>query len=149
MYNNIGNIESVKTYAYTPKGTALSGTPTKTETFTYDADKLTAYNGSSLTYNANGGVSAYDGWDYTWTRGKLSSIRKNTGSSSRAIITPVLQPNKTYSFTYNAFGQRVSKSYSYFWLSGAIVPVTTGEITNYNKQFKYDASGRLIAELIN
>ena len=96
-----------------------------------------------------GRVSSYDGWDYTWTRGKLSSIRKNTGSSSRAIITPVLQPNKTYSFTYNAFGQRVSKSYSYFWLSGAIVPVTTGEITNYNKQFKYDASGRLIAEIVN
>lgn len=96
-----------------------------------------------------GRVSSYDGWDYTWTRGKLSSIRKSSGGSSRALITPVLLPSKTYSFTYNGFGQRVSKSYSYFLTGEAIVPLQPGETTHYTKQYHYDQSGRLLVELIN
>ena len=137
---------SVKTYAYTPEGTELSGTPIKTETFTYDADKLTAYNGSSLTYNANGGVSSYDGWDYTWTRGKLSTIRKILSGTSRALIAPVLMPSKTYSYTYNGYGQRIGKSYSYIVGAPGMTDVYKGMPIGYDKKFHYDQSGRLIAE---
>ena len=146
VYNGIGNIESVKTYAYTPEGTELSGTPTKTETFTYSADKLTAYNGSFLTYNTNGGVSSYDGWDYTWTRGKLSTIRKILSGTSRALISPVLMPSKTYSYSYNGYGQRVGKSYSYILGASGSTDVYRGMPIGYDKKFHYDQSGRLIAE---
>ena len=146
MYNVNGNIESVKTYAYTPEGTALSGTPINTETFTYDADKLTAYNGSSLTYNANGGVSSYDGWDYTWSKGKLSTIRKILSGTSRALIAPVLMPSKTYSYTYNGYGQRIGKSYSYIVGAPGMTDVYKGMPIGYDKKFHYDQSGRLIAE---
>ena len=138
MYNGIGNIERV----------IKNGVTTQ---FGYDTDypdRLTSYGSKTITYNSNGGVSSYDGWDYTWTRGRLSSIRKSSGGSSRAVIAPVLSPSRTYSFTYNAFGQRTGKSYSYFLPNGAIVSIQTGETTYYNKQFKYDASGRLIAEMI-
>lgn len=146
MYNEIGNIESVKTYAYTPKETELSGTPIKTETFTYSADKLTAYSGSSLTYNANGGVSSYDGWDYTWSKGKLSTIRKILSGTSRALISPVLMPSKTYSYTYNGYGQRIGKSYSYIVGAPGMTDVYKGMPIGYDKKFHYDQSGRLIAE---
>ena len=126
-----------------------NGTTTQ---FGYDSDNpdvLTSYGNKAITYNANGGVSSYDGWDYTWSKGKLSSIRKSSGGSSRAVIAPVLLPSKTYSFTYNAFGQRTGKSYSYFLPNGAIVSIQTGEVTYSTKQYRYDQSGRLITELIN
>ena len=141
-YNtNTGNLESVTTR----KG---SGTPTTT-TFGYDSDRLTSFGGKAITYNANGGVASYDGWNYTWSKGKLSSIRKNLGSSSRAVITPILGANKTYSFSYNGLGQRVRSQYSHFWLEGDIISVHQGEVTAYTKDYTYDHSGRLICEDIS
>ena len=112
-------------------------------------DRLTSYNGKAITYNDNGGVASYDGWDYTWTKGKLSRIKKNMGNSSRAIIGPGLAPSKTYTFGYNGLGQRISQNYSYFFLGDSIIPVQQGEITAYNKSFSYDHLGRLIAENID
>ena len=110
---------------------------------------MTSYNGKAITYNDNGGVASYDGWDYTWTKGKLSRIKKNMGNSSRAIIGPGLAPSKTYTFGYNGLGQRISQNYSYFFLGDSIIPVQQGEITAYNKSFSYDHLGRLIAENID
>ena len=112
-------------------------------------DRLTSYNGKAITYNDNGGVASYDGWDYTWTKGKLSRIKKNMGNSSRAIIGPGLAPSKTYTFGYNGLGQRISQNYSYFFLGDSIIPVQQGEITAYNKSFSYDHAGRLVAENID
>ena len=139
VYNNIGNIESVKTYAYTSNDTELSGTPIKTETFTYSADKLTAVNGSSLTYNSNGGVSSYDGYSYTWTRGKLANISK--GKPKTGMYN--------YVFHYNALGQRIDRGFSRWAGTSGITSIQTGEVTYSTKQYRYDQSGRLIAELIN
>ena len=123
-----------------------------TKTFDYDEahlDRLTSYNGKTITYNANGGVASYDGWDYVWSKGKLSSIRNSAGNSSRAINPPVYLPTKTYSFTYNALGQRVTSNYTNYLSDDAIVSVGTGEVVDYTKQYKYDHAGRLIAEVIN
>ena len=112
-------------------------------------DRLTSYNGKAITYNDNGGVASYDGWDYTWTKGKLSRIKKNMGNSSRAIIGPSFAPSKTYTFGYNGLGQRISQNYSYFFLGDSIIPVQQGEVTAYNKSFSYDHAGRLVAENID
>ena len=139
---------SVETYAYTPAGTALSGTPTSTKAFTYgdaqNPDRLTSYNGKAITYNANGGVASYDGYTYTWNKGKLSSISKVLDSSPRALILPSLLSSKTYSFDYNGLGQRVSSSYNY--VNNGNGQVVFGELISYNKKFSYDHSGRLIHE---
>ena len=139
-YNiSTGNLESV-----TNNGT----TTTFGYTDTAHPDRLTSFGGKAITYDANGGVASYDGWDYTWSKGKLSSIKKNMSSASRAVNLPVLLPNKTYSFSYNGLGQRVRQSYSHFWLEGSIIPVLQGEVTAYTKDYTYDHSGRLICETI-
>lgn len=139
---------SVKSYDFTT-GTP-SGTPVTTSSG-YSADKLTSFGNKSITYNSNGGVTSYDGWNYTWSKGKLSSIRKELGSSSRAI-TPSLIPNlnssKTYSFIYNAFGQRVKSNYSYFIANDSITSIGQDEVVEYTKAYSYDNSGRLISESI-
>ena len=140
MYNEIGNIESV---------TSGENTINFGYTDTAHPDRLTSYNGKAITYNANGGVATYDGWNYNWNnRGKLASI--TTTSNARAItIKPILSSSKTYSFTYNALGQRTTSNYSYFWVDNGLTPIQQGEVTNYSKTFYYDHSGRLISETIS
>lgn len=113
---------------------------------TAQPDRLISYGGKAITYNTNGGVSSYDGWDYTWSKGKLSTIRKILSGTSRALIAPVLMPSKTYSYTYNGYGQRVGKSYSYIVGAPGMTDVYRGMPIGYDKKFHYDQSGRLIAE---
>ena len=138
-YNNVGSITKV----------IKNGAATQ---FGYNdaaPDKLISYNGKAITYNSIGAVSSYDGWDYTWSKGKLSSITKNLGSTSRAIAPPTFQASKTYSYTYNGRGQRTGRSYFYFLPTDSIITVYRGEVTDYNRKYNYDNSGRLISETIN
>ena len=129
---------AVKSYSYitgTPSGTPV------TTSFGYSGDKLTSFGNKSITYNSNGGVTSYDGWNYTWNKGKLKTLRST--SVARAISIP---PSKTYTFGYNAYGQRVSVDYLYLIGTGTITPTYPGEVTAYSKVFHYDQSGRLVAE---
>ena len=116
-YNDIGNIVNVKEYEYTTEDYDLTYTE---KTYTYDAslpDRLTSFNGSTITYNAIGCPTSFDGYSASWTRGKLASLSKS-GSQ--------------ISYDYNAFGQRIGKTYS-----GS---------TDYRCEFCYDESGRLVCE---
>ena len=116
-------------------------------TLGYTNDRLTSYNNKAITYNANGGVASYDGWNYNWNnRGKLASI--TTKSNTRAL-KPILSSSKTYSFTYNALGQRTTSNYNYFWVDNGLTPIVQGEVTNYSKTFYYDHAGRLLTESIS
>ena len=138
VYNGIGNIESV---------TSGGNTINFGYTDTAHPDRLTSYNNKAITYNANGGVASYNGWNYNWNnRGKLASI--TTTSNARAL-KPILSSSKTYSFTYNALGQRTTSNYTYFWVDNGLTPIVQGEVTNYSKTFYYDHSGRLISETIS
>ena len=141
MYNGIGNIESVKTYDYTPKGTEPSGTPV-TKSFTYNTsrpDRLTRFNGAIVAYNSMGCPTTFNGMSATWTRGKLSSITKGTIRTDRY----------NYAFQYNALGQRIEKSYTRVPPLNGISSLQAGDVTNYTKQYVYDHSGRLIQETTN
>ena len=140
QYNNNGNIVGVETYDYTAPDATPTGTPT-TQTFTYDAthkDRLTAFGNKAITYNANGEMASYDGWTYSWSKGKLSGKSKGTRTTGR----------NSYSFSYNALGQRVSAGYSYMHGTSSLIPIQSGEVTAYTKSFKYDNAGRLISESI-
>ena len=142
MYNEIGNIESVTT-------TSTNGSASTT-TFGYDTttdesgnlinpDRLVSYNGKTIGYNSMGCPTSYDGKTYTWTRGKLSKV------SSGSLATG----NHTYNFTYNALGQRVEKSYSYFkknTATGGFGEAAVVYTTSRNAKYYYDNAGRLIAE---
>ena len=70
-YDLGGNLKSTREYAYTTAAT-VSGTPAVTNTYTYGdsswKDKLTSYNGNSITYDAIGNpLSYYNGYSFTWT----------------------------------------------------------------------------------
>ena len=108
---------SVKEYDYT---TDDLGEDYTEKTYTYSTsirDRLDNFNGHSITYNAMGCPTSFNGFDATWTRGKLSGLSRQ-GSQ--------------ISYDYNAFGQRISKTYS-----GS---------TDYRCEFCYDESGRLVCE---
>ena len=127
-YNNIGNIASVTS-------TSASGT-VSTTTFAYtDAthpDRLTSYNGKSISYNSMGCPTSYNGKTFTWAQGKLSQI------STSSLLTGT----ERYTYTYNGKGQRTKKVYTFMPGQQALNQYVTSTTTNY----RYDDSGRLMRE---
>ena len=137
-YNGIGNITSVKTYAYTPKGTEVSGSYTEI-IYAYNVtspDRLVRIGSTSVSYNTMGCPTTYDGYTASWTRGKLSKLTNGTKLSG----------TNTYNYSYNAYGQRTGKSYVYTPSTMAGSAVALGTLTRCNQVFHYDSSGRLVCE---
>ena len=142
-YNGIGNIESVKTYAYTPQGTALNTTPT-VQSFTYDdetnsntthPDRLISFGSKAITYNSMGCPTSYDGKNFTWSKGKLATF----GTAPSLSFD---DPFSRYRYSYNAKGQRTLKAYSYTPGAQTLVDY----LTDKNIVYTYDNAGRLIYE---
>ena len=80
--------------------------------------------------------TTYDGMNASWTRGKLS----------RLFSGSVTMGSSSYTYSYNAFGQRVARNYSYLAGTSGVNPPETGQVTAYSKKYFYDHAGRLIAE---
>ena len=57
--------------------------------------------------------TSYDGMSATWSKGKLSRLSSGTLASGTS----------NYTYTYNAFGQRVAKTYSYLAGTSGLNPV--------------------------
>ena len=126
--NGIGNIDRIIT-----NGVATQFTYGNTD----HPDRLTAYNGGTISYDALGRPIKYGAYTYAWNKDKLSSIQR--GSLS--------QPSVLYekcSFTYNGYGQRIRKNYVY----DNNVASTSDYSYVYDTAYTYDHSGRLIRELI-
>ncbi len=137
-YDSIGNITSVKTYAYTPQGTNVSGSYTE-KTFTYNPnipDRLISYGGTGISYNSMGCPTSYDGYTTLWTRGKLSRLSKGLK----------LTGTHTSSFSYNGLGQRTGRSYVYTQGTANASEVLMGMLLRSNRVYHYDSCGRLICE---
>ena len=120
-YDNAGNItRAVK------NGTSYS--------YTYGdstwKDLLTAYNGSTITYDTIGNPTAYyNGWNFTWEHGREMATATN-GTT-------------TLSFQYDANGLRTSKTvngvaHNYYYYGGKLLRETYGTTV---LDFYYDASG--------
>ena len=118
-YDTKGNITQKKKYSLNSDLTR--GTLQDTKNYTYGdtnwGDKLTSYNGTTITYDNIGNPLSYrDGMTMSWMVGRsLSQITKS---------------NKTYSFKYNADGLRTEKKC-----------VTDGDTHHYY----YDSNGNMIA----
>ena len=137
VYDSVGNVTSKKTHAYTTASTP--GTATTTTNFSYDttySDRLTSFGGKAITYDQQGCPLTYDGRTYTWTRGKLTQISKGNIRTGREL----------YTFTYNGYGQRTEKIYSYVPALMGTVPAEY--VSNEATTYTYDHSGRLVKEHI-
>lgn len=84
--------------------------------FGYTVDQLTTFGGATIGYNTMGCPTTYEGKNLTWAKGKLSRMFSGT----------VTTGTSSYSYAYNAFGQRVSKVYSY--LPGKSSAVQIGQL---------------------
>ena len=137
IYNNIGNITNVKTYSYTTP----SATPTNllsNKAYTYSTtyrDRLTSYNGNGISYNTYGYVSSYNGYNYSWSKGRLSGISKGNPRLTTGDYTAT-------SFTYDGYGQRITKRYIF----NSNTPTIGDALPTYNTTYKYDDLGRLVYE---
>ena len=141
IYDNVGNITKAQKYDYTTG--SVSGAPTE-DTYVYSTsspDRLTSFNNKAITYDGNGCVKTYDGWTYTWNRGKLTSMNKSTsGNTAKAVLGGT---SYRYTFTYNAKGQRTQKKYTY-------MPGLAHEIdymSSCTTAYEYDLCGRLLSDI--
>ena len=87
-YDYVGNITSVKTYIYT---TGTLGTPLTIQNYTYNSQNQRA----DLSYDANGNMTGYNGFDFAWDGRRLSSA---------------ISADTNISYTYNHNGIRTSKT---------------------------------------
>ena len=130
-YDRGGNILSKVRYAYT---TGTLGTALETIPYTYgDAnwkDKLTAYNGKSITYDAIGNPLTDGTWTYQWQAGR--QLKQMTKSGT------------TIQFKYDHNGLRVGKvvngTETKYMLHGKLVTHLT--VGSDNLHFFYDAQSR-------
>ena len=135
--------EFTESYTYDSRGNILSknkvyddvNTPAETTSFTYGnnawQDELTAVNGTSLTYDANGNVLSYGTKTFTWKNGRVLSNITDSGT------------NTSISYSYDENGIRLSKTVNgtttwYTVKDGVILSQTTGGNTMF---FQYDNSG--------
>ena len=132
-YDSRGNILEKKTYAFT-LGTL--GTAQKTDSYGYATDswkdRLTSYNGSTITYDAIGNPLTYNNgsaYAFTWEGRQMQTATKG---------------NTTWTYTYNADGLRIGKTngtttYTYTWNDGKLTSQTWG---NSYMLFYYNAEGK-------
>lgn len=106
-YDQGGNIQSKTAYVFT---TGTVGSAVKTDSFTYGdtnwKDKLTAFNGQTITYDEIGNPTNDGTWNYTWIGGRQmrAMYKGEFGEQGYDEIT----------FEYNENGLRTKKTRMYF-----------------------------------
>ncbi len=130
-YDLGGNMLTKKSYAYT---TGTVGTEVSSISYTYGdsnwKDKLTAYGGTTISYDTIGNPTSDGTWTYTWEHGRQLKQMSKTGT--------------TVQFEYNEEGLRTKKTVgstvtNYILHGKNIVHMTRGSDTLH---FYYDAQGR-------
>ena len=135
-YNNAGNIQNRKEYAYT---TETLGTATDTISYTYGVsawgDLLTEYDGTTYSYDTIGNLTSDGYYTYTWEHG-----RELAGMSAMM---------ESWSFEYDANGMRTRRAgrvstYDYVYNGSQLVKLmadyeSLGEIDTL--YFTYDVNG--------
>ena len=130
-YDCYGNILNKKEYAFT---LGSLGAETDTISYSYDStwkDKLTSYDGQSITYDAMGNPTSYRGATLTWNGRKLMSYTKD---------------DLHITYKYDADGLRTQKTvngvqHDYYYVDGQIAYEKVGN--EYSLYYRYDQDGRL------
>ena len=122
--------------AYT---TGELGTPTDTVSYTYDSawkDKLTSYDGQTITYDEIGNPLSYRGYTLTWQGKRLQNLSGN---------------NTTASYTYDEQGVRSSKTVNnvtttFSYNGSLLMAQVQGSGASQVKQlYSYDANGDVVS----
>ncbi len=146
-YDRGGNLLMKSEYAYAEgTGTTGLGTATATIAYTYGdsnwKDKLTAYDGAAISYDAIGNPTNDGTWAYTWENGRSLTGMQKSGTEGEDV-----------SFAYNAVGLRVRKvsgtrgATNYTLMGGKVTHLTrtptagAGNQTVQDLHFWYDAQG--------
>ena len=133
-YDGYGNILNKKEYAFT---TGELGAVTDTITYSYDSvwkDKLTSYDGQSITYDSMGNPLNYRGATLTWNGRRLMSYNKDGTSIA---------------YEYDSNGMRTSKTVNgvrqeyYYDENGQLLYEIKQGV--YELYYKYDADGNLFS----
>ena len=139
-YNEIGNIVSKKTYNYTTGNTLPTNYSTTNYTYdTINPDRLISCGSKTLTYNSIGYPTSYNGYNLTWNKGKLVTMLKGNRRDG----------SESYTFQYNALGQRIQKTYSRMLGTNGINNIAPNDIINSVTTYEYDNQGRLLFETTN
>ena len=102
-YDDAGNILSKKVYSFT---TGTLGTPIDTVSYSYNGDRLTNYDGQSITYDTIGNPTNYRGYTVTWKNGRqLAEMQYKDGDT---LSYPKLE------YTYNADGMITGVRHCYY-----------------------------------
>lgn len=130
-YDNGGNITNRKEYAYT---TGTVGTATDTISYAYDStwkDKLTSYDGQSITYDVIGNPVNYMGATIDWFGRQMQSYSKG---------------NTSITYKYDSDGLRTQKvvngiQYDYYYVDGQLRYEKKGD--EYEIIYRYNNDGTL------
>ncbi len=143
-YDDYGNIINVKKYNYS---NGELNTLISQDNFSYDnCDRLISFNNKTISYDSNNRLSSYDGWSYSYFKNRLSSISKIIPMNNTKTRKVLIKESFSYSFSYNAFGQRTRKKYTHENFNDVqLLDYLTSEIHDY----EYDSSSRLLKEDIN
>ena len=83
----------------------------------------------------SGYPTSYGSYRFTWDKGKLTRIHRGSAQQPGSLYTDC-------KFTYDAYGRRLSKSYTH-----DPNPASTSDYSyTYNTTYNYDNSGRLLRE---
>ncbi len=145
VYDTNGNIVSKTPYTNVTSKDLSSATVGETIVYTYSdpnwSDKLTSYNGQSITYDASGNPTSYKGATITWDGRLMSSYSKD---------------EMRYEYEYNADGLRtVKRIYDndiltgtglYVWENDVLLAYKLTSVENNSSMFIryiYDSLGEL------
>lgn len=141
VYDNYGNIQKMESYSFGTNWAPVKLLETRTYSYgdTNWKDKLTEFDGDSITYDANGNPLTYrDGMSFEWENGR---ILKKINTSDKAI-----------QMNYDSNGMRTQKSVDgvktnyYYDSSNNLFALTQGNDTLF---FYYDNSGEVMSVSCN
>ena len=141
VYDNYGNIQKMESYSLGTNWAPVKLLETRTYSYgdTNWKDKLTEFDGNSITYDKNGNPLTYrDGMSFEWENGR---ILKKINTSDKAI-----------QMNYDSNGMRTQKSVDgvktnyYYDSSNNLFALTQGNDTLF---FYYDNSGEVMSVSCN
>ena len=141
VYDNYGNIQKMESYSLGTNWAPVKLLETRTYSYgdTNWKDKLTEFDGDSITYDANGNPLTYrDGMSFEWENGR--------------ILMKINTSDKAIQMNYDSNGMRTQKSVDgvktnyYYDSSNNLFALTQGNDTLF---FYYDNSGEVMSVSCN